>query len=335
MTNNNNTTSSDYLEYQLEDLIDKTIAELTKEPFIIADEDIFHIAEFQVIGDNKIKISLPNFTGSQIEGFLEKDFYVSAVLYMTHIEVINDLVRLNSDDIPNSAIHFVSAGELNYEIIVEAEHFKKVAQIYERVYYSEMYMDQAYQNRVYNDLNLFEFGNIPKGVYSYEYTYLDSTIDNVLMIDENENHNKPISNWKGAPFRIDLDSLHNNVKILLIDNLDNTLSRIYLSYNFRDTNFPHLDRGYDEYDNCLLFESFKFWALIQSIKEHSDNTSFNPKAQLQFGTMDTLDFAVLIEADIIGELDDKINTLMTRIDSRQQEIFKEYQNKYSLKNMFK
>ncbi len=33
-------------------------------------------------------------------------------------------------------------------------------------------MDQTYQNRVFNDINLFEFGHIPKGVYNYEYTYL-------------------------------------------------------------------------------------------------------------------------------------------------------------------
>jgi hypothetical protein len=331
----NNTNSSDYLEFQLEDVIDKRVADLTKEPFIIADEDIFHIAEFQVVGAKRIKISVPDFTGGHIEGFFENDFYGSAILYMTSIEVIKDLVRLNSDDIPGSSIHFISSEELNYELIVEAEDFKKVAQIYERIYYSEMYMDQAYQNRVFNDLNLFEFGNIPKGVYHHEYTYLGPEFNDIVMVDKNENQDEPISNWKGTPFRVVLDSDLGNVEISIVENMDGTKSRVYLSYYFRDTDYPYLNGDYDVYDNHLLYESFEFWALIQSIKEYSDNTSFNPKAQLQFGTMDTLDFAVLIEADKIGELDDKINTLIADIDTRRKEIFKEYQNKYSLKNMFK
>lgn len=335
MSNTTNTNSQDYFEFQLEDVIDKRIDELTKKPFIIADEDIFHIAEFQVVGNNKIKISLPDFTGSSIEGFLENDFYGSAVLYMIHIEVLKDLIRLNSDDIPGSSIHFISSEELNYELIVEAGDFKKVEQIYERVYYSEMYMDQAYQNRVFNDLNLFEFGHIPKGVYPYEYTYLGPTIDKVIMIDKNVNRNKPISNWKGTPFRIDLDSQHKNVKISVIENFDETISRIYLSYYFRDTCFPYLDGDFDEYDNNLLYESFKFWALIQAIKEIADSNRLNPKAQLHFGSVDSLDFATLLEVDKIGKLDDKINSLIDIIETRSEEIFKEYQNKYSLENLLK
>ena len=335
---NTNIEAQDYIEVKIKDVKNKLINDLPKEPFVIMDEEIFQIAEFKVLGDNRIKISLPAFTRVNIEGFIDYDLYVGAILYMAEIEIIKEIIRNNSHDIDNSKIYFVNSEEMAYEVILEEENFNRVMQTYESIYYGESYMRQKYINDYFNKYNLFAFGdwhNFVQYQIPFDDTYCGLDYDEINEVDVQKYLDTPFHNWKDKPFILNSSFRFGNLSILVVEHLQGDTSRVFLDYRVRETDFQFLDGDKSKMDNNLLYNSFKLWSLIKVLEEFAEQDIFKPNSQVHFSGMDYLEFSVIVEAHNLNELILNITEMKKQIRTKQNELFNEYIANYKLDNMFK